>query len=362
MNMDIAAKPRLTILASACLCLALQGCIDRPGTEDEGPVDPGDPDPVACTHLPAAATQYKGGDTLGEELTLSLDPATLAYTLTIDASLQRNAGAQRSGTLTQLDSCSYSSAENGAVFTLAAGGVVQGGIAAPSGDSFAALLAFSSSFQNADTPTVFNPVASIYNFAGVQYDGSAAAGDGGAGRLRNAGTFQLCRDAATAGFTTYDAGCTDTAKGYLSYNAGRSAFDLYSTPADGGAVTTGGTLSGSMVIGLVGDGTVAFPLELLRASATSYGMRLYTPQQALASGTADGSYAVIDSSGSNATATLSGGSFSREGSSATLSYDTPAAGVVQAAGTLSGHLLYGSGIYGFVADTAGPAFELGVAR
>lgn len=142
-------------------------------------------------------------------------------------------------------------------------------------------------------------------------------------------------------------------------SAAHSAFDLFTTSASGGAVTTGGTLSGSMVIGLVDS--VAVPLQLVRESATSYGMRLYTPQASLASGTADGSYSVVDSNGSNTSATWSGANFSRDSVSATLSYDTPVLGVVQASGALSGNLLFGSGIYGFIpAAAGGAAFELGL--
>lgn len=356
----------LPLLAATGLCLMLQACIDHkpPQAEEEEPGGGGDggggTTPTACSRLPTATTRYKGGDALGEELTLTLNPTTLAYTVSFDATLQRTVGSERSGTLVALDGCTYASGESGAVFTLAAGGVVQGGVSDAAGSGFVPLLAFATTFENTATPTVFNPVAAVYNNIGVQYAGGVAASYGGSGRIRNAGTFQLCQDAA-AGFITYDAACALTAKGYLNYNTARGAFDVYTTPASGGAVTTDGTLSGSMVIGLV-DGT-AVPLQLVRASATAYGMRVYTTQTALVSGSADGSYVAVDSSGTNGSAVVAGAGMTRDGVSATLAYDAPVAGVAQASGGFAGNLLYAAGLYGFVPATAGgAAFELGVLR
>ncbi|MGH8444894.1 MAG: hypothetical protein ACREVL_06480 [Solimonas sp.] len=359
-------------VAAASLTFALQGCIKRDDPVDSGGTTgsttgggttggetTGGETPGACAKLPAATTSYKGGDALGEELTLTLNPTTLAYTITVDASVQRSAGSTRSGTLTALDTCTYSSGENGAIFTVGSGGIVQGGIAAPTGSSFAAAVAFATTFENSATPTVFNPVAAIYDVIGVQGNGSASSSYGSSGRLRNAGTFQLCVASASGGFMIYDAACTQTAKGYVTWNATRKAFDLFTTDPAGGAVTTGGTLTGSMVIGLVDS--VAVPLQLVRESATSYGLRLYAPQAALASGTADGSYLSVDSAGGNAEATLAGASLTRGGSTATLAYDSPVLGVVQASGTLPGYLLYNSGVYGFVPSAgSGAAFELGI--
>jgi feruloyl esterase len=375
MNHDISAaahrRPLLTLIAGACLALSLQGCIDRDHADDGsgsttggattgGETTGGDTTPGACANLPAATTNYKGGDALGEELTLSLDPATLAYTITLDASVQRTAGTQLTGTLTQLDGCTYTSEEAGAQFTLSADGVVEGGVKTPAGTSFAPLLAFASTYNNSADPTKFNDIAFIFNAVGAQSDGTTTSAYAGAGRLRNAGTLQFCVDDA-AGFMVYDAACTNTAKGYISYNADRNAYDYFATDPAGSAVTTGGTLAGSFIIGQVGAAIV--PLQLVRESATSYGMRLLTAQGTLASGSADGSYAVVDSSGSNASATIAGSAFTRANASGTLSYDTPVVGIVEASGALAGHLIYAGGVYGFVPSASGGAmFELGVAN
>lgn len=348
-------------LALAALGLALQGCIDA--RHKVAPADPGNPDPTVCTYLPTSTTSYKGGNTLGEELTVSLDPATMAYTITIDASLQRAAGTTRSGTLTPLaQDCTYSSGESGAVFTLAPGGVLQGGVNTPGGSAFAALLAFRDTWNNAADPAVFNPVADIYNLIGVHSDGTATESYGASGRLRNAGTYQLCRDTTTNRFVVYAASCTVTVRGYVTYQSSRDAFDLYITPGTT-AVTTGGTLSGSMIIGMVGGSPV--PLHLVRESATSYGLRLYTPQPQdpatmPAPGSFDGSYAVVDSDGSNAMATINGTAYSRNAVTATLVHDTPVRGVITATGALNGNLLTNAGILGFIPASGSPAFELGV--
>ena len=317
-------------------------------------------DPLACQNLPSTVTAYKGGNVFGEELTVSIDPTQLTYTATIDASLQRSAGTRRSGTLLPLGNCNYASGENGAVFAFGAGGVVQGGIAAPTGSGYLPLVAFGSSFDNLASPAVFNTIANIYNAVGVQYGaGGVSTTHAASSRIRNAGTFQTCQDTGTGQFVIYDAACTQTTKGYLTYNSTRGAFDLRATPAGGGAVSTGGTLSGSVIAGKVGAAYV--PLVLWRESATSYGMRLYSPQQTLASGTADGSYATLTGSGSGSasTATVSGSDFNAGTTVSTLAYDSPVLGVIQAAGGRPGWLLYTAGLYGFVSGSGG-SFELGV--
>ncbi len=317
-------------------------------------------DPLACPNLPASATRYKGGNTLGEELSVQLDPATMAYTITVEASSQRTVGTQRSGTLLPQGRCSFSSNEGGALFTFAAGGVLQGGVTAPSGSAFVPLLAFEKTFGNEATPTVFNPVAMIANAVGVQRSSAgASAAQAAAVRLRNAGTFQYCRDPVTGGAMVYDATCTNTEKGYISYVAARAAFDLFSTSPTGGATTTGGTLSGSMVIGLVNGAPL--PLHLVRDAATgNHGMRLLAPQQNLASGAADGSYAMASVLGDSREATVAGASFNLGGAAAALAYDTPVPGAVQADAGRPGQFIFNSGVLGFVSsDAARPAFELG---
>jgi feruloyl esterase len=318
-------------------------------------------DPLACPNLPATATRYKGGDSMGEELDVLVDPATLAYTVTIDASLQRTAGTQRAGTLVAQGDCSYASAENGAVFTFAQGGVLQGGVSAPSGSAFLPLLAFQNTFENTAAPAVFNPVANIFNAAGVQQGTGGTAAHASAVRLRNAGTFQYCRDTVSGAFMTYDANCAQTEKGYISFNAGRNAFDVMSTSPTGSATTTGGTLTGSMVIGLVSGGVV--PLHLVRESTANQGMRLFAVQQSLAAGAADGAYAMASVLGENREATVAGSGLNLGGTAAALSYDTPVTGVAQSDAARPGHFIFNQGILGFVSGSASnAAFELGVRR
>lgn len=316
--------------------------------------------PLACPHLPASPTRYKGGNTLGEELSVQLDPATMAYTITVDASNLRTAGAQRSGTLVAQGACSYASSEGGAVFTLASGGVLHGGVAAPSGSSFAPLLAFANTWNNEATPATFNPVAVIANALGVQQAGAGGtpAAQAAAVRLRNAGTFQYCRDPATGGAMLYDAACAQTEKGYITWSAAHGAFDVFTTSPTGGAVTTGGTPSGSMVIGMVGASPVH--LHLLRDGGTA-GMRILAPQQSLAAGTADGSYSVASSHGDSRSATLAGTSFDLGGAAATLAYDTPVLGMAQAGAGRPGQLVFNAGVLAFASgDGVQPAFEIGV--
>jgi pimeloyl-ACP methyl ester carboxylesterase len=316
-------------------------------------------DPLACPNLPASATTYKGGDSRGEELNVLIDPSTMAYTVTIDASLERTAGTQRGGTLVSQGNCSYSSAESGAVFSFGTGGVLQGGVTAPAGSSFVPLLAFRNTFENLATPAVFNPVANIFNAVGVQQGTGGTAAHASAVRLRNAGTFQYCRDTVTGRFMSYDANCTQTEKGYISYVAGRNAFDVYTTLATGGATTTGGTLSGSMVIGLVNGAAV--PLHLVRETAVNQGLRLLAPQQSLAPGAADGLYAVLSVQGESRDATVAGTGFNLGGTATVLSYDTPVLGVAQSDAARPGNLVFNQGVIGFVSTSgSNAALELGV--
>jgi len=315
-------------------------------------------DPLACPNLPASPTTYKGGNLMGEELRVSVDPATLAYTVTIDASLQRAAGTLRSGTLVAQGDCHYASGESGAVFSFGAGGALLGGVNSAGGGGFVPLLAFQNTFENSASPAVFNPVANIYDVAGIQYGaGGSATVYAGSSRVRNAGTFQHCRDATTGGFTTYDANCTSTAKGYLSYDATRNAFDLLVTPATGGATTTGGTPGGSVIFGQVGATVV--PLFLIRESATSYGLRLYAPQSPIASGAADGQFATAAGDGSSGSATIAGANLTLRGNAGTLAYDSPVLGVMQASGAAAGQLLHSAGLLGYL-PSAGANFELGI--
>jgi len=315
-------------------------------------------DPLACPNLPASATTYKGGDLMGEELRLTVDPATLAYTVTIDASLQRSAGTQRSGTLVEQGDCHYASGESGAVFSFGAGGTVLGGVASPAGGGFVPLLAFQNTFENSASPAVFNPVADIFDVAGIQYGaGGSATLYAASSRVRNAGTFQHCQDPVSGGFMTYDANCTSTAKGYLTYNAGRNAFDLMVTPSTAGAATTGGTPGGSVVFGQVGAVTV--PLFLIRESASSYGLRLYALQQPVASGAADGQFGMLAASGSAGSATVTGTALSLRGNSGTLAFDRPVLGVMQSTGTAAGFLIQAGGLLGYL-PTGSTDFELGL--
>ncbi|MDP9996052.1 feruloyl esterase [Variovorax boronicumulans] len=318
-------------------------------------------DPLACPNLPASVTTYKGGDSFGEELRVQIDPATMAYTVTVDASLQRAVGTVRNGSLVAQGSCSYTSGESGAVFSFAPGGVLLGGVNAPSGGGFAPLVAFRNTFENTASPAVFNPVANIFNTVGVQQGTASAEAYAGAVRLRNAGTFQYCRSAAgSAGsFMVYDANCTETEKGYITYNTTRGAFDLRTTAPTGGAATTGGTLTGSMVIGLVNGAAV--PLHLVRDSAATAGLRIFSLQQSLAAGAADGSYAMNSVKGESREATVAGSDFNLGGAAASLSYDTPVPGVVQSDAGRPGNFIFNSGVLGFVSTTGtNAALELGV--
>ena len=324
--------------------------------------------PLACPNLPAAVTTYKGGDSFGEELSVKIDPAAMAYTVTIDESVQDGRkGVQRSGTLVSQERlCSYASDEAGAVFTFATGGVLAGGVSAPVGDDFAPLLAFQNTFENAAKPGTFNPVAFEGNVAGVQQDTASMVGkvttaaQAFAVKLRNAGTFQYCRD-PVVGFVPYLASCTSPEKGYITYNAARNAFDVHTTDASGSAVTEGGVITGSMVIGLV-NGTPV-PLHLVRESKTNAGLRVFTPQLPLSPGAADGSYTLSSVKGENHEATVAGSSFNLGGDAAILTYDTPVKGVVQSDAGRPGNFIFNGGVLVFLSTaTAGTnaALEIGV--
>jgi hypothetical protein len=101
------------------------------------------------------------------------------------------------------------------------------------------------------------------------------------------------------------------------------------------------------------------PLVLWRESATSYGMRLYAPQQTLLSGTADGNYATLATAGSVGSASVSGSTFTVGSATSALAFDNPVLGVVRATGGRNGFLLFTAGWSGFIPD-AGGSFELGL--
>ena len=101
------------------------------------------------------------------------------------------------------------------------------------------------------------------------------------------------------------------------------------------------------------------PLVLWRESATSYGMRLYSPQQTLLSGTADGAYATLGTAGVAGTATVTGSTYTAGSANSALAFDNPVLGVVRATGGRNGFLLFTAGWSGFIPD-AGGSFELGL--
>jgi hypothetical protein len=310
-------------------------------------------DPLACAHLPVALTSYKGGNTRGEELTLQVDPATLAYTITIDASLQRTAGTQRTGTLLAQGQCSYASSENGAVFTFSAGGLVHGGVAAASGGSHLPLLAFRDTFVNTTAGAGFNTIAGDFNAVGADYSaGGTLTTFAGTGKIRNAGTWQTCQATGTPpGFMLYEANCSPATKGYLQYSAVRNAYELMLTSTCGGAgcpstPTSGGTVTGSVVAGMVGGNPI--PLVLLRAAdASSSGMRFYSKQATMLPGTGDGRYAMNSTDGiAVVDATVLGTSLARGALADVLDFDTPVVGVAQTRAASPGHLLFNNGALG----------------
>ena len=241
-------------------------------------------------------------------------------------------GTQRSGTLVAQGNCSYGSTENGAVFSFAAGGVLQGGVAAPAGSSFLPLAAFRNTFENAATPTVFNPVANIFNAVGVQQ------GAGGTGPC-------LGRAAAQCGYLPVlprpgDRPLHDLRPQLHPDREGlhrlrcrpQGLRRLHHLADRRRRPPPAARCSGSMVIGLVNG--AAAPLHLVRDVDGHQGMRMLAVQQSLSSGAADGVYAVASVQGETREATIAGSSFNLGGAAAELAYDTPVAGVVQAdAGT-----------------------------
>lgn len=320
-------------------------------------------DPRVCANLPTAVTNYKGGNTFGEELTVSINPTALTYTVTVDVSLQRAAGTQRTGTLVPQGECGYSSSESGAVFTFGGNGVLLGGVNAPSGGGFLPLLAFSTTWNNAANPAAFpnNTVAYIDNEVGVHYDASGTpAPYVASGRLRTSGTYQTCRDPVTGGFIVFDNDCTQTTKGYARWNAAHGAFDLFATSPIGSTPVSGGTLSGSMVIGQVGGTFVR--LVLWRESTARYGLRLQAPQLPINMGTPDGTYATLVTGSTSASiVAVSGASFTTGSSTAALTFNSPVNGAVDSTGAPSGQFIFPSGLLGFV-PAGGNTFELGLKR
>lgn len=308
-------------------------------------------DPLACSHLPVALTSYKGGNTRGEELTLQVDPTTLAYTITIDASLQRAPGTQRTGTLFAQGQCSYASAENGAAFTFSAGGLVHGGVAAVGGGGHLPLLAFRDTFVNTTAGSGFNTIAGDFNAVGVDTSaGGTLSTWAGTGKIRNAGTWQTCQAVGT-GFMLYEANCSPATKGYLQYSAARNAYELMLTSTCGGSgcpstPTSGGTVTGSVVAGMVGGNPV--PLVLLRAAdASSSGMRLYAKQATVLPGTGDGRYAMLGTdSGTGTDATVLGTSLTRRAQTDVLDFDLPVVGVAQTRAAQPAYLLFNNGVLG----------------
>jgi hypothetical protein len=314
--------------------------------------------PLVCPNLPASVASYKGGNSFGEELRVQIDPATMAYTVTVDPSPRRAAGVVRSGTLVAQGSCSYTSAESGAVFSFGAGGVLSGGVKAPVGNGFAPLLAFQNTYDSTGTSD-FKAIANTFNAAGAVQDGTDATAYGAAVKLRNEGSFQYCRDAVTNSFMVYVANCAGTEKGYISYNASHGAFDVFTTPPGDPAATSGGTLSGSMVVGLVNGAMV--PLHLVRESASRSGLRVLARLPGFSAGAADGNYAMLSVKGENHDATVAGSAFNLGGVAAALSFDAPVPGVAQADAGRPGNLIFNSGVLAFVsAPGANAALELGV--
>ncbi|MDQ0016299.1 feruloyl esterase [Variovorax boronicumulans] len=327
-------------------------------------------DPLACPNLPAVVTSYKGGDGFGEELRVQIDPATMAYTVIFDTTVGVTARAAQSGSLVAHGNCSYRNAESGAIFSFGAGGVLSGGVKAPIGTGFTPLLAFQKTFDGTATPGDFSAIDGTFNAAGVLQNEPVATGYGAAMKLRADGSFQYCsRDSAPAptGFMDYVANCANTEKGYISYSAARGAFDVFTTLATSKAVTTGGTLSGSLVVGLVNG--VVVPLHLMPKSFTptagtdvAKGLRVLASLN-LASGAADGNYAMLSVNGENHDATVASSAFNLGGAAAALAYNAPVAGVAQADAGRPGNLIFNSGVLVFLSTaTTGTnaALELGV--
>ncbi|MDF0605905.1 tannase/feruloyl esterase family alpha/beta hydrolase [Neisseriaceae bacterium TC5R-5] len=285
----------------------------------------------ACPNLPVNSTVYKGGDTFGEELSVQIDPDTMTYRITIDASLQRSTGSSRSGKLqaTQ-NACSFNSDEQGARFTFTGGGVLLGGIAASSGSNFLPLVAF----QNVSSD--YKAVADIYNASGIEYNATTNSSSlvRQSARLRSsAATWQSCQAAGSSGFISYDASCANSSKGYIAWNSSRRAFDYY---LGGSPDKNDGNLSGSLISGIVNGKPV--PLILTR-SASRYGLQFFAPQPTnlpLASSAADGRYQLSFNDGTQFSTELNGSSITQGGNVGLLSYNQPVLGLISASGSVTG--------------------------
>ncbi|MWL90199.1 MULTISPECIES: tannase/feruloyl esterase family alpha/beta hydrolase [unclassified Cupriavidus] len=304
----------------------------------------------SCLNMPSTPTTWKGGNTDGEELSVRIDPVTLQYTVTIDASLQRAANTAITGQLVSQGGCTYGSDENGAQFTLGGGGLLSAGVRAASGATFRPLIAF----QNVSAD--YTAVADIYNVNGIQTavaNGAVSTVNASARLRSSAATWQTCAANATGGYIVYDANCTNTTKGYIVWNATRQAFDYF---VGGTIAAANGVLSGSLISGIV-NGTPV-PLILTR-STTAYGMNVYAKQAAsgLLAGAADGAYRVQATDGAQVAADLSGTTIVRNGVSGTLTYNTPVPGVIGATGGVVASYLYGSGL---LTGTSTGKLEFGV--
>ncbi|SFO70361.1 feruloyl esterase [Variovorax sp. OK605] len=328
-------------------------------------------DPV-CSNLPASVATYKGGNALGEELRVQIDRATMTYAVTFVATVGGTARAPRTGSLVEEGSCSYTSAENGAIFTFGAGGVLSGGVNVPGNGRFTPLLAFEKTLgdelEAGKLPSDVAKAADSFNAAGVLQRDKGATSYRSTGKLRDVGTFQYCADEKNGGFMAYDAACKPAEKGYITYNTTRRSFDVFTTPATDKADTVGGTLSGSMVIGMVNDAAV--PLHLIPKAFTPVagtemvkGLRVLAPLR-FVPGSSDGSYAMLSANGENHDAIVSGKTFYLGDATAALSYKAqPLDAVAQADAGRPGELIFNRGVLVFVSTApqgANAALEFGV--
>jgi feruloyl esterase len=166
----------------------------------------------------------------------------------------------------------------------------------------------------------------------------------------------------------YNSSCKPVEKGYITYNTTRRSFDVFTTPATDKADTVGGTLSGSMVIGMVNDAAV--PLHLIPKSFTPVtgtemvkGLRVLAPLR-FVPGSSDGSYAMLSANGENHDAIVSGKTFYLGDATAALSYKAqPLDAVAQADAGRPGELIFNRGVLVFVSTApqgANAALEFGV--
>ena len=285
-------------------------------------------DPLACPNLPATASTFKGGNSFGEELSVTIDPSDhgLCRDHRREPAAHRRHAAQRfigGARAMQL----RQRRERGGV-QLRAGRRAARRRQRSLGRRFRSAAGIPEHLRERGHAHGVQPRGEHLQRGGRAAGTGVAAAQAASVRLRNAGTFQYCRDPVSGGFMVYDANCTQTEKGYISYNATRKAFDLFTTLPTGGATTSGGTLTGSMVIGLVNGSPV--PLHLVRESAANAGLRMFSLQQSLMAGAADGSYAMASVKGESHDATVSGSALNLGGAAAALSYDTPVPGAVQA--------------------------------